>query len=258
MVTRLDDQRVRLVDMEKISAWREIARHLAHEIKNPLLPIRLTVEELKDQYKGDDSQYQGILDDSVRIVGDEVDHLSKLVREFSTFARMPALNPSPGSLAALADDVARLYPHLSTTIVPSAGAVEFPFDHGQMRRVLTNLFDNISSVLADEAKGRVSIDVVRDAADARLTFSDNGPGIPADTLPRIFDPYFTTRREGSGLGLAMVKNIILVHGGSIGVDSQEGHGTTFTIRLPLAGPAARRCRERTNRGVNHGWTNARR
>lgn len=235
MVTRLDDQRARLVDMEKIAAWREIARHLAHEIKNPLLPIRLTVEELKDQYDGGDERYQGILNESVRVVGDEVDHLSNLVKEFSNFARMPALNPSPGSLREMCEDVAKLYPQLKTRI--EAGDVpEFAFDHGQMRRVLTNFFDNTASVMPDAVLGQVEITITREGTDAVLAFTDNGPGIGADTLPKIFDPYFTTRQEGSGLGLAMVKNIILVHGGTIHAESREGHGTTFVVHLPLDGP----------------------
>ena len=237
MVTRLDEQRTRLVDMQKISAWRDIARHLAHEIKNPLLPIRLTVEELKDQYQGDDARYQNILDDSVRIVGDEVDHLSNLVKEFSNFARMPALNPAKGSLAALAEDVARIYPNI-TTHIEAAGVPDFAFDLGQMRGVLINFYDNITSVLPQGADGKVTIDIKRDGEEAVLSFSDNGPGIDAETLPRVFDPYFTTRQEGSGLGLAMVKNIVLLHGGSIAVASREGEGATFTIRLPLSGPPA--------------------
>ena len=91
-------------------------------------------------------------------------------------------------------------------------------------------------MLGDRTDGRVTIDLGRSGGDAQLVFSDNGPGIPADTLPQIFDPYFTTRAEGSGLGLAMVKSIVLLHGGVISAASIEGKGTTFTIRLPLTGP----------------------
>ena len=90
MVSRLDAQRRRLTDMEKMATWREMARHLAHEIKNPLLPIRLTVQEIRDQYRGDDDRYKEILADSTRVVNDEVNHLTRLVKEFSSFARMPA------------------------------------------------------------------------------------------------------------------------------------------------------------------------
>lgn len=232
MVARLDEQQRRLVDVEKMASWRDVARHLAHEIKNPLLPIRLTVEEIRDQYGGDDERYKEFLQESTRVVGDEVDHLQQLVRSFSSFAKMPELKPTTGSLEALVHDVARLYTQLEIGI---DGAVpEFAFDGDQMRRVLTNLFDNVVSVAGEGAV--VAIDMREDTGTAVLTFSDNGPGMPEETLARVFEPYFTTRAEGSGLGLAMLKNIVLLHGGTVDVESEVGRGTTFTIRLPLAAP----------------------
>jgi nitrogen fixation/metabolism regulation signal transduction histidine kinase len=231
MVARLDEQQRRLVDVEKMASWRDVARHLAHEIKNPLLPIRLTVEEIRDQYRGDDARYREFLDESTRVVGDEVDHLQQLVKSFSAFAKMPELKPSRGSLESLVADVARLYPQVSTTIEGSTP--EFPFDSDQMRRVVMNLFDNAVSVDAADVRVRLG---TRDGA-AEMSFADDGPGIPEEHLARVFEPYFTTRKEGSGLGLAMLKNIVLLHGGTVAVDSDTG-GTTFIIRLPLTGPPA--------------------
>jgi nitrogen fixation/metabolism regulation signal transduction histidine kinase len=237
MVARLDDQRRRLVDMEKMAAWREVARHLAHEIKNPLLPIRLTIEELRDQYHGDDPAFRELLGESTRVVGEEVEQLQRLVRQFSEFARMPELHPSVGSLDALVNDVAALYPQVTTARTERDPRDQFPFDAEQMRRVLINLYDNAVTMMP--AGGTVMLVSVQCAAgEAVLRIGDNGPGIAPEHRARIFEPYFTTRREGTGLGLAMVKNVVLLHGGDIAVDSTPGAGTTFIIRLPLAGPPA--------------------
>jgi len=232
MVSRLDEQSRRLLDTERIATWRDIARYLAHEIKNPLLPIRLTAQELKDQYKGDDDRFRNILDESTRVIGDEVEHLTKLVREFSAFARMPALKKTAGSLHGLIEDVAKLYPQLSVTLSLDAQVTQFAFDSDQMRRVFVNLFDNVVSMTA-EGGAEVSASTHRHGDDVVVEFADNGPGMSAETLAKAFEPYFTTRGEGTGLGLAMVKSIVVLHGGSVTVDSQVGKGTTFRIVLPL-------------------------
>jgi nitrogen fixation/metabolism regulation signal transduction histidine kinase len=232
MVTRLEAQRRRLSDMEKMAAWREMARHLAHEIKNPLLPIRLTVEELRDQYKGDDARFREMLEESTRVVTDELGNLQGLVKEFSSFARMPDMKPVRGSLERLARDVAQMYPQVQSTFDVSNAPPEFPFDPDQIRRVIVNLFDNAASVGASHA----AMTVAESDGDAVLTFTDNGPGIGAEHIDRIFEPYYTTRREGTGLGLAITKKIVLLHGGTITAESGEGKGVTFEIRLPLSGP----------------------
>lgn len=235
MVARLDDQRRRLVDMEKMSAWREVARHLAHEIKNPLLPIRLTIEELRDQYRGDDRAFRELLLESTRVVGEEVEQLQRLVRQFSEFAKMPELNARAGSLDALTRDVAALYPQVTTTHEAATPLEPFPFDPEQMRRVLVNLYDN-AVAMTPSGHTAVRVSIARNGPNAVMRVSDNGPGIAPEHLARIFEPYFTTRREGTGLGLAVVKNVVLLHGGDVAVESTVGAGTTFTIRLPLAGP----------------------
>ncbi|NIM18671.1 MAG: HAMP domain-containing protein [Candidatus Latescibacteria bacterium] len=236
MVSRLEDQRRRLIDMEKMAAWRDLARRLAHEIKNPLLPIRLTVEELKDQYGGGDDRYHELLTESVRVIGDELNSLQRLVKEFSSFAKLPEISPSMASMEQLVADVAKLYPQISIDIAADPELPEFRFDPDHMRRVLVNLFDNSVTALEATKGGRIRITISKTGEDAVLVFSDNGTGISPEHLPKIFDPYFTSRREGMGLGLAMVKNIVLLHGGSIDVESSEGKGTTFIIRIPITGP----------------------
>ncbi len=238
MVSRLDTQRRRLIDLEKLASWREMGRHLAHEIKNPILPIRLTVQEMRDQYKGEDQPYRDLLADSVRVVEDELTHLQRLVKEFSSFARMPGLAPVSGSVESLVRDVARLYPQAEIAIEVGPELPPVRFDPDQMRRVLINLFDNSLSVLPPGRVGEIRIQVGIEGENLTLGFSDNGPGIPPESIGRIFDPYFTTRTGGTGLGLSIVKSIILLHGGTIEASSPRGEGACFTITLPVAGPAA--------------------
>lgn len=236
MVETLDTQQRRLTDLEKMAAWREFARHLAHEIKNPLLPIRLTVQEMRDRYDGSDEEYGKILAESGRIVDEELEHLQRLVREFSTFAKMPGLSPAAGSLEKLAADVASLYSQADITIDANDAPPPFPFDADQMRRVIVNLFENAIGMVPEGTKAHIKVSVTHDGDDAVLTAADNGPGIPEEDLGRVFEPYFSKRRGGTGLGLAMVKNIILLHGGTIKAENRRG--AKFTITLPLAGPGS--------------------
>ncbi|MBN1165115.1 MAG: HAMP domain-containing protein [Candidatus Krumholzibacteriota bacterium] len=236
MVGRLDAQRHRLIDMEKMASWREMARHLAHEIKNPILPIRLTVQEMKDQYTGENPDYRELLSESVRIVDDELNHLQKLVREFSSFAKMPGLSLSAGDINKLVRDVSKLYPQAEITVHAGAQPLEAVFDPDQIRRVLVNLFDNSLSVVPGGRKAAIDIALAEREDRVTINFSDNGPGIPLSSVSRIFDPYYTTRRGGTGLGLALVKNIMLLHGGSIEVESKVDEGATFIISLPRNGP----------------------
>ncbi len=236
MVSRLDSQQRRLLDMEKVAGWREMARHLAHEIKNPLLPIRLAVQEMRDQYRGEDGIYRDFLGESTRVVEDELGHLQRLVKEFSSFAKMPGLSPTEGSLEHLVSDLAKLYPQVETRVLADPMLPEFPFDADQIRRVLVNFFDNSSNV-SSEGKGlQITIEMKRCSDEAVIIFSDNGPGIPKENISRIFEPYFTTRRTGTGLGLALVKSIILMHHGTIDVESPAVGGAVFTVTLPLSGP----------------------
>jgi nitrogen fixation/metabolism regulation signal transduction histidine kinase len=236
MVSRLDSQRRHLLDMEKVMGWREMARHLAHEIKNPLLPIRLAVQEIRDQYRGEDRKYREFLDESSRVVEDELGHLQRLVKEFSMFAKMPGLSPTTGSLERLVSDLVKLYPQVEARVLADPNLPEFPFDSDQMRRMFVNLFDNSRSASPNGTQTKITIEIKRRFDEAVIVFSDNGPGIPPENIPRIFDPYFTTRGTGTGLGLALVKSIVLMHQGTIGVESSAGGGAKFTVTLPLRGP----------------------
>jgi nitrogen fixation/metabolism regulation signal transduction histidine kinase len=246
MVSRLETQQRRLLDMEKMATWRDMARHLAHEIKNPLLPIKLTVQELRDQYTGGDDRYRALVDDSARIVEDELSHLQNLVKEFSQFARMPDLAPRPGSLPALVSDVAKLYAKIPVTVAAGKAFGDFAFDPDQLRRAFVNLMDNAVSALEHTAEPRIRVSIDRRADEVIVAFSDNGPGIPPEHREKIFEPYYSMRSGGSGLGLAIVKNIVLLHGGSIRAEGNEWGGATFVMILPIRqAPGKERALERS-------------
>jgi len=229
-----------------MASWREMARRLAHEIKNPLLPIRLTIEELRARYRGEDPGYRTMLEDSARVVGDELDTLQALVKEFSAFARLPEMKPAVASLEGLVRDIARMYPRAGTSIIVREPVRDFRFDPDQLRRVLMNLFDNAVSVVGDHHRCAIDIALEETGDEAVLSFGDNGPGLPPGKNEEIFEPYFTTRKGGTGLGLAVVKNIVLLHGGAIRAWNRGGGGAVFEIRLPLAGPAAASVPENEN------------
>jgi len=235
MTRKLKEQNRKLIDMEKMMAWREVARHLAHEIKNPLLPIRLTIQEIRDQYRGEDKNYRELLDESVRLVEEELESLQNLVKEFSLLAKMPELSPVKGSMEKLARDVVNLYPQVDATIEAAPSLRDFPFDHDKMRQVLVNLIGNSLAVAPGDKKVEIKIDLsVSPDDEFVMVYTDNGPGIPGDIINRVFDPYFTTRKEGSGLGLAIVKNIVMLHGGDVEAGNAEGgYGARFRITIPL-------------------------
>jgi len=234
MVTDLDDQRTEVARLERVAAWRDLARSLAHEIKNPLTPIQLAVQQLGDSYREDD-EYGKLLTECVEIVNEEVEALRRLVREFSEFARLPEPVPVPGDLTSPLDELARLYG--KRVQWSGGGAIHTRFDEAELKRVLINLIDNgIAACAAAGRPERVRLEAESAAGTAEIRVIDEGCGVPEANLPRIFEPNFSTKTEGMGLGLAIGEGSVRGHGGTIAVASREGEGTTFTIRLP-AGPA---------------------
>jgi signal transduction histidine kinase len=238
MVAELGDARSRLGYLQKVSAWQEVARRLAHEIKNPLTPIQLAVQELASKYRGDDPVYQRLLTTAQEILNEEVGAIRRLVDDFSAFAKLPKVEPAPVDLAQVVEDFARAHPEWQEFVrVDRNGSVGALCDRMLLRNVLANLVEN--AVQAAEATGRkpeIRIAVTESPADrvARLSVDDNGPGVPADARERIFDPYVTSKEHGTGLGLAIVRKIVLDHGGDIRVDDQASPlgGARFVVTLP--------------------------
>ncbi|RMG14938.1 MAG: HAMP domain-containing protein [Deltaproteobacteria bacterium] len=239
MVEEIRERGERIVYLEKISSWQEIARRLAHEIKNPLTPIQLSVQQLESRYDGTDPKFRALLDQVVEIVREEVETLRRLVSEFSEFARLPNVDPEPQDLGRWVEEFVR-----QKTNLPEGTALEVelperplvvPFDRTLLRRVLVNLIEN--AVQASEGTGRhprIRLAVRQENGRALLKVEDWGPGIPTERLSRIFDPYFTTKETGTGLGLAICKKIVLQHGGELSASNRSEGGACFEIRLPLA------------------------
>ncbi|MGH7496535.1 MAG: ATP-binding protein [bacterium] len=231
MVSALQQQQEKLIGLEKLAAWREMARVLAHEIKNPLTPIQLMVQQMRDEYRGENQQYQNMLEECGGIINEEIEKLRKLVREFSDFARMPELHPAPGQLNDLIKEMARLHPTRVVRLDLDPALPPINFDWEAMRRVLINL---VANALQSSPKAEVTIHtLVSSVHDTiEIIVADTGSGIPPENLKKIFEPYFSTKKSGMGLGLAIVKRIIEEHQGHITVASDVGNGTRFVISLP--------------------------
>ena len=233
MLQRLKEQQDQVIELEKMAVWREMARVLAHEIKNPLTPIQLTVQQMRDKYAGDDPEYRKLVDECSAIVIDEINSLEKLVREFSDFARTPKLNLSEANLNELIEETSLLYSDYEVTLNLDQALTDFEFDVEQLRRILINFFENSTYSIKEKGTGNITIETFAKADRTLLKFSDSGQGIPANIKNEIFKPYFSTKKSGMGLGLAIVKRIIEEHGGCIKLTSVENEGALFEIELVM-------------------------
>jgi nitrogen fixation/metabolism regulation signal transduction histidine kinase len=229
------EERARL---ERLAAWRDLARKLAHEIKNPLTPIQLAVHQATDRVAARGGEDAGVARECREIVDEEVDRLRKLVRTFSEFARLPTPEFADGDLAALLADVQRLYGEERVALAANETPLGARFDAAEMRRVLVNLIDNgLASCREAGVPERITLRAAVAGGVARLEVADRGPGIAPENLSRIFEPSFTTKKDGMGLGLAIVDGIVRAHGGAIRAESAPDSGAVFVITWPAGGAA---------------------
>jgi two-component system nitrogen regulation sensor histidine kinase NtrY len=247
MVRDLRASRVRIEALQRIGAWQDFARRLAHEIKNPLTPIQLAGQELASSYRGDDPAYRKKLDEARSIIEEEVATLRRLVTEFSNFARLPRVELAPADLGEVARDFERSLPGLVEDSCPDpakrprvdvhivSGAIPVRLDAMMFRRALDNLVRNAVQAVRDrEGGGHVSVTIERVGSDGVLEISDDGPGIPEADRERIFDPYYTTKHDGTGLGLPIVMKVVLEHGGRIELEPSPAGGACFRVVIPLS------------------------
>jgi two-component system nitrogen regulation sensor histidine kinase NtrY len=225
-----------LIRAQKVAAWREVARRLAHEIKNPLTPIQLCAERLQRHFSTAAPAAKALVDECTETIVGEVESLKGLVDEFSQFARMPSPRTVATDLSRLIADTIALYNGIFSAVRIEqrlvSGLPLVRLDPEQIRRVMINLVDN--AIEAMERRGEIVVETQYDGANAiaRVIVADNGPGIPAGERDKLFLPYYSTKRRGSGLGLAIVRRIIAEHGGNIDVGDNTPRGTRFTIELP--------------------------
>ena len=233
------DDLTQLIKAQRMAAWREVARRIAHEIKNPLTPIQLSAQRLRKRYLSRFSEDEKVFDECTEIIIRSVDELKTLVDEFSNFARMPAVQPTANNLNEIIREALTLYQEAHRTITFSFLADEslpqLQLDHDQIKRVLINLLDN--AVAAIDGEGRIDIESAynKELQMVSCIVADNGHGISAEDRPRLFEPYFSTKKTGTGLGLAIVNSIISDHHGFIRVKDNQPKGTKFIIELPVSG-----------------------
>jgi two-component system, NtrC family, nitrogen regulation sensor histidine kinase NtrY len=225
-----------LIRAQKVAAWREVARRLAHEIKNPLTPIQLSAERLRRKLGDVSPPLQDLVQECTSTIIGEVESLKGLVDEFSQFARMPAPRAVPTELHAFLDATLAIYDGLFASVEfdkhYDASVSQVRLDPEQMKRVMINLIDN--AIEAMGRQGTIVVETARDVSNSlvRIVVSDTGPGIPPAERDKLFLPYYSTKGRGSGLGLAIVRRIVAEHGGSIDVTDNVPTGTRFIIELP--------------------------
>lgn len=226
-----------IANAQRAAAWTEVARRIAHEIKNPLTPIKLSAERL--QRKFGSTITDPAFSECTTMIVKQVDGLKNLVNEFSNFARLPQARPVLGSLNEVVEESLGLYrqahPQIQFKYEADTELPEFKFDADQLKRVIMNLIENSVAAVAKEPQPRVEIVTRydREIKTMRLTVADNGEGIPAAERGRIFEPYYSTKEGGTGLGLAIVKRIIEDHNGFIRATQNEPQGIKMVIELPV-------------------------
>ncbi|MHC1581274.1 MAG: sensor histidine kinase, partial [Methanopyraceae archaeon] len=223
-----------LIRAQRVAAWREVARRLAHEIKNPLTPIQLSVQRMLKRHREGGPDLGSVLEEGAETIRQEVAGLQRLVDEFSRFARLPTLNPVPADIGQVVEGSLKLYEGREDIVIErDLGEVPVVnLDPEQMRRVLKNLVDNAIEAQGDGARVTVRTAYLSDAQVVRVEVADQGPGIPEEMRDRLFVPYFSTKEDGSGLGLAIVHRIVLDHKGRIRVEDNEPHGSRFVVEIP--------------------------
>ena len=242
MIQDLAVTRRRLAAASRVAAWREVARRVAHEVKNPLAPIRAAVETLRRLRARDDPRFDDYFDEATRTVLDEVHRIANIVTEFTRFARLP--QPRPQDM-----DVEEVARHVVQIHLPSAGESSLAFvaqrcapmlraDRDQVIQVLTNLVQNALESVKGIPGGAVSVSTDTDGHYVAFSVADNGPGIAPEIAGRLFEPYATNKPTGTGLGLAIAQRIALEHNGELSYigPSANGRGAVFRLLLPVEGP----------------------
>lgn len=238
MAQKVEQNAAKLARSERESAWREMARQVAHEIKNPLTPMKLNIQYLQQAARNNHPNLEGLTERvSVSII-EQIDNLSYIASGFSSFAKLPEAKPETIAISELVLKAAELYtksPDIELNITGLDTQLTVVTDRSQLLRVLTNLLENARQAIPDTRTGNIHIGITTNGHHVRIAIADNGTGIDEETAQRIFQPYFTTKSSGTGLGLAMTKKIIEFWKGEIGFETVVGEGSTFFITLPLHG-----------------------
>ena len=235
-VVAVFDELTQLIKAQRVAAWREVARRIAHEIKNPLTPIQLSAQRLRKRYLGTLQDDGTVFEECTRTIVKQVEELKRMVNEFSNFARMPASEPTPNHLNEIIQETLVLFQEAHKQVHFDFSAHDLPvfnIDRDQMKRVMINLIKNSLASLERDGEIQIRTDYDPRMQIVRLEVSDNGCGIPDEDKGRLFEPYFSTKKTGTGLGLTIVNAIVADHNGYIRVRDNKPQGTTFVIELPV-------------------------
>jgi nitrogen fixation/metabolism regulation signal transduction histidine kinase len=243
MTEQLVEQRERLVQAERVAAWREVARRLAHELKNPLFPLQTTVENLQKAREQNSGQFDEVFRESTGILITEIENLKAIVGRFSDFAKMPLPELDTVNLNEIVRNVVKLFegefsavgrPAITPELHLEEDLPTIQADATLLHRAIENLVLNAMDAMP--AGGVLMLRTQHAATEVNLEISDTGTGLTPEETERLFTPYYTTKQHGTGLGLAIVQAVVADHGGRISVESETGVGTSFHIELPIKPP----------------------
>jgi signal transduction histidine kinase len=232
MIDELEESAVKLAQSERELAWREMAKQVAHEIKNPLTPMRLTVQSFERKFDVKDPEITHKLKEYSKTLIQQIDVMSSIASAFSDFAKMPSVKKEKINVVEVVKHATEIFTESYISFYADAKEITANLDKMQVTRIVTNLVKNATQALEGIENPSVEVKLKEKSETIKIIVSDNGKGIDDETKNKVFEPKFTTKSSGMGLGLPMIKNIIEAYGGEISFTSVENHGTVFTVILP--------------------------
>lgn len=233
MIDELEESAVKLARSEREQAWREMAKQVAHEIKNPLTPMRLSVQSFQRKFDPSDPNIHQKVDEYTKTLIQQIDTMSSIASAFSNFAKMPAQQNEMLDVVEITKLALDIFNEPFIAFNPLDSKIIAKFDRTQLIRVVTNLVKNgIQAIPENHPNPKINVSVTLEKDNVKIIVEDNGTGISEENKAKVFEPKFTTKTSGMGLGLGMVKNIVETYNGSINFTSEYGQGTTFTVTFP--------------------------
>jgi nitrogen fixation/metabolism regulation signal transduction histidine kinase len=233
MIDQLEDSAVKLAQIERKHAWREMAKQVAHEIKNPLTPMRLTVQSFEHNFDPADPDIKQKLHDYSESIIQQIDTMSSIASAFSNFAEMPTQKREDLNVVEEVKKGLDIFHESFIYFHPEKKRIIAKLDKIQLTRIVTNLITNANHALKNQENPKIDIRVFERDDHVIIEVEDNGSGILEEDAPKIFEPKFTTKSSGMGLGLPMIKNIVEAYNGEISFTSEANEGTIFKVSLPL-------------------------
>ena len=232
MIDELEESAVQLARSEREQAWREMAKQVAHEIKNPLTPMRLTVQNFQRKFNPEDENIYSKLDEYTKTLIQQIDTMSSIASAFSNFAKMPAQQNETLNVVNIVKLALDIFNEDYIVFTSESEEIIAKFDRTQLIRVVTNLVKNAIQAIPENKEPKIDINVSTSNSDVVITVADNGSGVSEENIEKVFEPKFTTKTSGMGLGLAMVKNIVETYKGTITIASEIDKGTVFKVTFP--------------------------